>query len=217
MPPPTAPLLIGLDIETDTSVDGLDPGVSAVRAVGVACSDAVVEAVCDADERAVLEATAELLSALDPGIVVTWNGAAFDLPFLATRAWHHGLDLGLRLRHDPSLRVRSALPGHPGAYRATWGAHRHLDAYRVWRNDWHRAFDLSCSLKSVARLCGLAPVEVDVSRLHDLPTEAVRRYVASDARLACELASRRWCTAWQFIDPPHPPGPAPAGVASIRG
>ena len=43
---------------------------------------------------------------------------------------------------------------------------------------------VSCSLKAIARVVGLAPVEVDRERIHDLPPAELAAYVASDARLA---------------------------------
>ena len=65
--------------------------------------------------------------------------------------------------------------------------------------------DVSCSLKSVARLVGLTPVEVDRERIHDLSGEALAAYVASDARLARILAERRWPGAARFVDTMGPP------------
>jgi hypothetical protein len=59
---------------------------------------------------------------------------------------------------------------------------------------------VSCSLKSIARLVGLAPVEVDRARIHDLSHEALHAYAASDARLARVLAERRWGSASRFVD-----------------
>jgi DNA polymerase elongation subunit (family B) len=173
--------------------------VSPVRAVAVA-SSAGDEVVVSGDERSLLGAVDELIAALPPGILVTWNGAAFDLPFVATRAERCGLDLGLVLRGDRSLDTRSPLPGHGGAYRARWHGHDHLDAYRVYRNDLPRLLPVSCSLKSVARLVGLAVVEEDRSALHELSAERLARYVASDARLARALAECRWSTASRFLD-----------------
>lgn len=197
---PSAPTLHGLDIETDTSHDGLDPRVSEVVAVAVS-SDEGEAVFSHGTERDLLEAVDEHLARCAEGVIVTWNGAAFDLPFLASRAEALGLELGLRLRPDHRLVVRSALPGHDGAYRAGWHGHRHLDAYRVWRNDLHRVIDMSCSLKAVARLTGLRPVEVDRERVHELSAQRLDEYVASDARLARLLARRRWSTAEAFVDP----------------
>jgi hypothetical protein len=193
------PLVYGLDIETDTSVDGLDPAVAGVVTVALATplGDEVfcgpeVDILADVDAR---------LAELPPGVVATWNGSAFDLPFLADRSSACGVMLGLRLRHDPSITLRhQPLPGHPGAYRARWYDHGHLDAYRLYRGDVGPALRVSCSLKSIARLVGLAPVEVDRTRIHDLTREALHAYAASDARLARVLAERRWPAAARFVD-----------------
>src|SRR5688500_12385793 len=93
--------LYGLDIETDTSDDGLDPGVARVVAVGVSSVEAG-DVVLTGDEAGVLTALDGHLADVDPGVVVTWNGGAFDLPFLAARAAVHGVPLGLELAWDPS-------------------------------------------------------------------------------------------------------------------
>ena len=80
---------------------------------------------------------------------------------------------GLPLWADPTCRDdRDSLPGHAGTYRASWFGHDHLDAYRVYRADVGPALRIGCSLKTVARLAGLAPVEVDASRVHDLTAGA---------------------------------------------
>jgi hypothetical protein len=62
------------------------------------------------------------------------------------------------------------------------------------------ALRISCSLKSIARFVGLAPVEVDRTRIHDLSNEALHAYAASDARLARILTERRWATAVRCVD-----------------
>jgi DNA polymerase elongation subunit (family B) len=153
------------------------------------------------DEPDIIEQVDERLRRCRPGVLATWNGAAFDLPFLADRAGRHGLPLGLRLRLDPAIAVRrEPLPGHEGAYRAAWYGHRHVDAYRVYRADAGPALRISCSLKSIARFVGLAPVEVDRERIHDLSREALHAYAASDARLARVLAERRWPSAARAVD-----------------
>jgi uncharacterized protein YprB with RNaseH-like and TPR domain len=184
-------LIYGLDIETDTSVDGLDPAVSPV--VTVALSTPEADEVFVGDELDLLTAVDRRIRALEPGVIATWNGAAFDLPFLADRAAACGLALGLRLAPDPTAVLsRGPLPGHAGAYRATWYDHGHLDAYRVYRNDVGRVLHISCSLKAIARVVGLTPVEVDRERIHELTPAVLDAYVASDARLARILAERRW-------------------------
>jgi hypothetical protein len=206
----------GLDIETDTTENGLDPRVAAVVTVALVGPD--YEEVFTGPEPELLIDLDERLAELPPGVLATWNGAAFDLPFLSDRAALHGLPLGLRLCHDQSITMRRApLPGHRGAYRASWHDHGHLDAYRLYRGDVGPALRISCSLKSIARFVGLVPVEVDRTRIHDLSNEALHAYAASDARLARILTERRWGTASRFIDRVAPEDAEPAAVLSRRG
>lgn len=189
----------GLDIETDTTVDGLDPGVA--RILTVALSSDQIDELFTGDEPALLRELDARLAELEPGVVATWNGGAFDLPFIADRAAHHGVALGLRLEEDPRIVVRGgALPGHRGAYRGAWHRHAHLDAYRVYRSDVGPALRISCGLKSIARFVGLSVVEVDRERIHDLTQEALHAYASSDARLARVLTERRWASARRSID-----------------
>ena len=189
----------GLDIETDTTVDGLDPGVA--RILTVALSSDHVDELFTGDEPSLLRELDERLAEVEPGVIATWNGGAFDLPFIADRAAQHGVALGLRLEHDPRIVVHGgALPGHRGAYRGAWHRHVHLDAYRVYRSDVGPALRISCGLKSIARFVGLTVVEVDRERIHDLTQEALHAYASSDARLARVLAERRWASARRSID-----------------
>jgi len=193
------PPIYGLDIETDTSQNGLDPAVAAV--VTIALVGPTIEEVFSGPEEEILLRVDDRLAQLEPGVLATWNGAAFDLPFIADRAEMLDLDIGLRLQLDRSITLRRApLPGHEGAYRGAWYDHQHLDAYRVYRGDVGPSLRISCSLKSIARFVGLAPVEVDRAQIHDLSNEALHAYAASDARLARVLTERRWATASRCID-----------------
>lgn len=193
----------GLDIETDTTVDGLDPAQAEVVAIALTMpyrSDGDV--VLTGPEPQMLRDLDRLLLELPPGVLVTWNGAAFDLPFLAERARRAGVELHLRLAEDPSLGDRRRHEGdRRSAYRASWGAHRHLDGYRLYRADVGRTLGLPCGLKPMARLVGLQPVEVDREQIHRLSPEDLHEYVASDARLARELVVRRLPAAARFADP----------------
>ena len=195
--------LYGLDIETDTTTNGLDPSVAAVVAVGLS-SEAHGDVSFTGSEPDVLRRLDSYLATLEPGVVVTWNGAAFDLPFLADRAGAHGLELGLSILWDPALRKRrSPIPGHVGAYRARWHHHDHLDAYRAYRHLTDDP-DLSCGLKAVARREGLDAIEVDCEQIHALSAEELVSYVLSDARLARLLAARRWREIKRFTDRHRP-------------
>lgn len=203
-----APPAYGLDIETDTATGGLDPTTSAVLAVAVDGPRGT--RVFTGPEPVLLAGLDAHLAALPAGVLVTWNGSSFDLPFLADRAVRAGVSLGLRLAPDTTAAPRrNPIPGHPLPYRASWYGHDHLDAYRVYRGDVGASLRLSCSLKSIAGLVGLDAVEVDASAVHLLDADALGRYVSSDARLARELALRRWGTAAAWAD--QLVGTAPAG------
>jgi len=192
--------LYGLDIETDTTADGLDPGIAAVVAVAVSAHDGDV--VLTGDEAGILSALDATMASLAPGIIVTWNGGAFDLPFLASRAVRAGVELGLELVWDPGAYRppgRLPLPDRLGTYGASWYHHRHVDAYRAWRNI--AGPDESCALKAVARSHGIEPVDtIDASRIHELDLARLRRYVADDASLARRLAKLKWSQVRGSID-----------------
>ena len=191
--------MYGLDIETDTAAGGLDPSTAAVVAVAVTGPDWNV--VLDGPEPQLLAQLDDAIRALDAGVLVTWNGSRFDLPFLADRASRCGVELGLRMAPDTRFRShREPLPGHHGGYQATWHGHRHLDAYMVYRADVGASLGFPCGLKPLARMVGLTPVEVDRERVHELSAQALAEYVASDAVLTRELALRRWPTASRAID-----------------
>ena len=190
--------LYGLDIETDTTTDGLDPQVAPVVAVALDGED--FSAVFDGKETDLLADLDQHLADLEPGILVTWNGGCFDLPFLRDRAAICGIPLGLRLVHDPLIPGGHQRP-QPliGGYRARWHNHCHLDAYQVFRADVGASMGISCALKSLARLVGLEVVEVDRQRIHELSDEECRAYVASDAYLARALVKRR-AQPWAGVD-----------------
>lgn len=197
--------LYGLDIETDTAAGGLDPAVAGVLAVALSSQEAG-DVVFTGGEPGILMALDAHLRQCRPGVVVTWNGGAFDLPFLVSRAAVAGVSLGLELAWEPHgyRSGRSPLPGHLGTYAASWYRHSHLDAYRAWR----RLSDPEerCGLKEVARSVGLEAVELDdPTRVHDVPLGELRRYVASDASLARRLAELRWREVRGFRDR-MPPG-----------
>ena len=208
--------LYGLDIETDTAVDGLDPSRSAVVAVAfwggpVGTPDeragGHVEEVVEApgtepdDERALLTRVDRLLADLPPGVIVTWNGRRFDLPFIDERARRLGVATGLRI--------------DPVSGEAQWHRHRHLDGLRAYRADVGRTLGLSCALKPLSRFVGLDPVEVDRTRIHELDDATLRAYVLSDARLAHELVARRWPALAGWVDRTVSTGsPGPATVST---
>lgn len=215
--------LYGLDIETDTTVDGLDPTTAPIVAVGLATPEG--DEVFLGSESALLSRLDRRLAELAPGVLVTWNGGSFDLPFLAARAQMIGAQLGLRLwpapTQGPSPAPGSYWPPPPHGFLGRWGAHGHLDGFRTYRADVRRTLGLSCGLKAMARLVGMEPVEVDYEQLHHLSDAELARYVASDARLACRLVQRRLPAVMASVDrapvASHPHAPTDRGERSPVG
>ena len=108
-----APAVYGLDIETDTTINGLDPTVAPVLTVALASPG--FEETFTGPEHVIFSELDDRLTHLEPGVIATWNGAAFDLPFIADRAAHYDMQLGLRLQLDPDLPMHHApAPRPPG-------------------------------------------------------------------------------------------------------
>lgn len=179
-----APPSYGLDIETDTSVNGLDPRQSSVTAIGVA-GDGWRRSFTGPERRVLADAD-RFLAELEPGLLVTWNGSSFDLPFLAERAAAVHVELGLW--SDAGLALADGpREGGSGVLDGGWWGHRHADAYRALRPVAH-GFGLSAGLKSFARLHGIGCIEEDRANLHSLSRRRLAAYVASDAAAARSLA-----------------------------
>lgn len=203
--PPGALPLYGLDIETDTSVDGLDPSRARVVAVALCTGDGdgAGDEVFLGDEASLLTRVDKRLRELEPGVLVTWNGSGFDLPFLAVRAARCRVELDLQLwDRGHGAAPTEPWPPPPLGVGGRWGAHGHLDGFRSYRADVRRSLGLSCGLKAMARLVGLTPVEVDMDQLHTLAPDQLADYVASDARLARALVVRRGPAALAAVDRP---------------
>lgn len=206
------PHIYGIDIETDTRYGGLDPMVAPVSTV--ALSGRMFEELFIGDEAELLQALDRRLAILPPGLLATWNGGTFDLPFIADRARLLGVDLDLHLCPERALTLgRPALPGHGGAYRGAWGPHTHLDAYRLY-DDGSSA--TRGSLRGIARLLGIGASGGTHPAHPDLATEVLHAHAASDARLARVLAERRWQAAVRLADRLEPGEARPVEVAAQR-
>lgn len=213
--PSAEAFLVGFDIETDTSVGGLNPEDSAIIAVAVSTPDGAE--VFQGDESEILGAVDDFLLSLPAGYLVTWNGSTFDLPFVEYRANLLGVPIALRIAEKPVQR--------PGADRVAvvgfWGELVHLDGLSIYRADVGRSLGLSCALKPLARLVGVEAVELNRETLHLADPREIEEYVASDAAVAVELVSRRMPHAlrsadkWPVTeDPVEVAGPGPARVGS---
>lgn len=180
--------IYALDIETDTTINGLDPRVSAVTEVVLSVEgDDFVFA--GEDETAILNDLDYALGQLAPGLISTWNGVFFDLPFLDHR--RHVLELdsfGLTLIPAPGLIPKYALmAGYDVGQSGIWlprGAklpHQHIDIMFPYKKV---AEDLGVkhSLKPVCIARGIDMIEVDREKMHLLTPEQREAYVTSDGR-----------------------------------
>ena len=191
--------LYGLDIETDTtplkgfSSRGLDPKTTKIINVAISTRDG--EIVFRGAEEQLLLSLDRFMRNLPVGLIVTWNGAVFDLPFILSRAQTLGIELGLTISHAENIRPKyEPLPGHQGGYHGAWLSHSsvphaHLDvAYDIEKHI--NSLGIQWSLKPVARHYGLSPIDVDRAAIHLLTPEQQDDYVASDARVTRILAER---------------------------
>lgn len=205
--------IFALDIETDTSpltdaekaagftTRGLDPRITPVTAVALHADGEthVIHAEDYADgEAGLLSGVGAYMIGAGAnrnlgGVLVTWNGSVFDLPFLADRARTLGVDVWLsKLELTPDERIvpkYDPLPGHAGGYRATWCGLPHIDMAYVDKDECLAA-GVSWSLKPWAKHLGMNPVEVDRTRMHELSREELNAYVGSDAKITHDLAAR---------------------------
>ena len=182
-----------LDIETDTSGGfGLDPRFGGVASVALWSADEAVvfDSTCEASMLADLAAW--LTNPYrEAGVIATWNGAAFDMPFLKTRADMLGVDtLSTILRLELSdLRPIKYEPigGHDGAYLIGVGRHDHVDVMRAWQ-PWAKEQGISAGLKSVAAANNIECVVVDREQIHQLTRQELVAYNLSDVAATYELA-----------------------------
>lgn len=204
--------IYALDIETHTGFDavlgrnanGLDPREARITEISVSTEDG--DAVfSDDDELALISGAERFLASLQPGLVATWNGAFFDLPFLADRISRQAGPESIQAPRStmhligvPGLAPKYAfLPGHSVGYSASWRAagrsvhdrHQHLDIANAYREQAYRE-DFRWGLKPTAEANGIEMITVDRTRMHDLTPAERSAYAASDTRGTRLLAIR---------------------------
>jgi hypothetical protein len=208
--------ILALDIETSTepvvgpeSVSGLadyNPGLNPllgfITEIAIKGQNADDDVVFDGAEASILARTDAHLTSLPAGLIATWNGGPFDLPFIATRVaimdpWGTGT-YGMALSHQDGLKPKyDALPGHgtkvpgldgelghSGVYSATWTAlggtrHAHLDVSYAYKG-FAEQYGIKFGLKPVCEALGIPMIEVDRERMHLLSEDERRAYVLSD-------------------------------------
>lgn len=197
-----------LDIETDTSdlteeeriagytARGLVPAITPIISVGLFDGHRKLffdHESCGGEEGVIRALVDALADGADDGPVVTWNGAVFDLPFVADRIQLLGLDDlagAFELTPDPAIVPKyDPLPGHDGGYHAVVAGREHVDVAYLVRED-AMARGVSWSLKPYAKArLGVSPVEVDRTAVHTLTRAELAEYQTSDAVVTWDLAA----------------------------
>lgn len=171
---------LALDIETT----GLDPETDSVVAVGIA-RPGDVQAIRSDDEVELLHWVESVMSVGPPsGLVVTWNGEEFDLPFLAQRF----RDRGVPTKLSAVPRAELGKYGKP-LHTCTWAGLEHLDLAPIYREA-AKQHGVPWSLKPVAEaVLGVMPVEVDRrgSAIAQMPEDALLEYLRSDISITLAL------------------------------
>jgi DNA polymerase elongation subunit (family B) len=192
------PRIYAGDIETDNSEGhGLNPLLGRITEIAIQGHDAASTAVfSDDDEKELLRKFTWHMRTLEPGLVVTWNGSFFDLPFIQTRADILAAASPLQIEVDENLKPKyDLLPGYTGGVVGTFDSrrgrvpHQHLDisgAYKQFAAD----HGVSWSLKPVCAAAGIDMYEIDRTRLQDYTAAERERYVLSDTNGTLQLAYR---------------------------
>lgn len=194
-------MLYGFDIETL----GLDPTVDDARVVSVAACSADESVVFDnRNERVLLDDVASWLTnpSRTRGVLVTWNGSAFDWPYLQTRAALVGSSLADCLHMvESDLRAPSYQPigGHRGGYLVAVSGWDHADIMRAWR-PWAKANGLRSALKVVAKAHDIEVIEVDRTRIDELSRTELVAYNLSDVEATRVLAEQLGDDIKQWLD-----------------
>lgn len=187
-----------LDIETDNSNGhGLNPDKSRITELAIQGHNAETTVVlADESESSTLFGVRNHLTKQPPGLIVTWNGTFFDLPFMHTRSGIMLAATGLSIEEDPDLKPKyELLPGYNGGVIGTFESnnpnipHMHMDiapAYKQFAAD----HGVPWSLKPVCAAAGIGMYELDRTRLEKFTPEQRRRYVLSDTNGTLELAYR---------------------------
>ena len=197
----------GLDIETDNSTGlGLDPTKAQIISIAMVCNDGQVwyrSARTVEDERSMLiESSSFLRETVTDGLIVTWNGGAFDWPFLTTRTavqqtatpWALVLDEDRQPKYE-------ALNGYNGVYKVfTATGASHLDMAYVMDREWAEKHDCSWSLKPVADALGFRDTALEHMRgesAYEVPAHMLAAYNIHDSLITLRLAL--WASAFEHV------------------
>lgn len=207
-PTRTLPLAFwALDIETDNSEGfGLDPTKAQVISIALINNRGKVwyqSARTEEDEFVLLSNFRDfLLLGVCDGLITTWNGGAFDWPFLTTRCRHHRIPMAWQLDLRDNRKPKyDALTGYDGVYSVllSTGA-KHLDMAYVMDRLWCEERGIKWSLKPVAEHLAFRDHRLDMmagSTAHEEDAHMLAAYNIHDSLITLRLAL--WASAFEHI------------------
>lgn len=150
-----------LDIETDNSDGGgLDPGIGQITAIALLGKDWLwhQQASSEQMERAMLVQFADALVWSNRPIIATWNGGAFDFPFLTQRMEHHGVGVPWVLSDRTDREPKYApTPPYDAVQNVDPVMLHHVDLAYFFGPEWCERHECKWGLKYVADQLGLVP------------------------------------------------------------
>lgn len=187
------------DIETDihaTPVDpdipaGLDPRAGRITSIAWACDHTAV--VRTGSEARILAGFKFWATGLTPDdVVYTWNGGAFDWPYLRHRFMVNDLSPPFVLSsYDDREPKYERLPTSDGVMRVALDSEaRHVDVAWAWQR-WCRDRGVRWSMKPLAEHLGITPLAAGRgSDVGDMTVTELAAYNLSDVDLTLRLADR---------------------------
>jgi DNA polymerase elongation subunit (family B) len=193
-----------LDIETDNSKGhGLDPTKAQVISIALVSNSGQVwyrsAATAEQEASMLSDFRIFLVEELWGCLLLTWNGGAFDWPFLTTRMNHHGVSPAWKLSlHESRLPKYEPLNEWDGV-QSVWLATRarHLDMAYVMDRKWAEEHGCSWSLKPVAHSLGFCePISSTRGEdAHGAAPHILAAYNIHDALITLRLAL--WALAFE--------------------
>jgi DNA polymerase I len=197
IPQVVRPPLATLDVECT----GLDPETDRLLAAGLLLRDPDGQErtlVFRGSEREILEGITQTLLSERPRIIITYNGLAFDFPFLAARARALGVEFPIELDTHDRVRVSGTagvLGKEPITFPRVLERPEGLPVVDVFGlvarfQNQSRTLGPRLDLKSVASALGVAEpgrLHLPHERIPEVPDEVLEMYLRSDLRETLRL------------------------------
>jgi len=180
------PPIYGLDLTAETAGPRINRTTDRILKIGL--SRTAEDEIYEGGEPELIELLDRRLRLLPVGVIASWHGSILAIPLIVARAERWDLTLGLRVEIDRRAAPLSPILGVESAVIGQWHQHQLLDLRRIYETSEPRRWSRLGRSKSNAE--DLIPPVDDLAR----------RDPRKDARLARQLAERRWPQARRFVD-----------------